>query len=287
MAHQFEQLNKGSEEFPIGIFTQTSYLPTPHYHIEYELLYISEGNVYFEIEDSLIKLSAGDVIFLQPGTSHCVKKSLTTEQYRYYAILFAESAIGPAQDSIRKFFIGIRVSRFLKLSDELLDKIKNCENFTTNQNNGYTFILKSLLYEIISYAIITKQYVEVQHQNKMTKEFSVSAIEYAVEFIHKHYNENISFSDILGTTSYSKSHFIRIFKKYAGSNVTDYVNKYRIEKACLDLIYTTDNITEIATKNGFNNVQYFSKIFKQYMSCTPKQYQKKSQSIVISQSSKA
>ena len=58
-------------------------------------------------------------------------------------------------------------------------------------------------------------------------------------------------------------------------NVSDYINKYRIEKACLDLIYTRNNITQIATASGFNNIQYFSRKFKEYMKCTPKQYQKK------------
>ena len=58
-------------------------------------------------------------------------------------------------------------------------------------------------------------------------------------------------------------------------NVSEYINKYRIEKACLDLIYTNNNITEIATANGFNNIQYFSRVFKEYMKCTPKQFQKK------------
>lgn len=64
-------------------------------------------------------------------------------------------------------------------------------------------------------------------------------------------------------------------------NLTDFINKYRIEKSCLDLIYTNKNITEIATENGFNTVQYFSKTFKNYMNCTPKQYQRNGKNIII------
>ena len=54
----------------------------------------------------------------------------------------------------------------------------------------------------------------------------------------------------------------------------EYVNKYRIERACLELLYSKKNITEIASDFGFNNIQYFSRVFKQYMNCTPKQFQK-------------
>ena len=57
-------------------------------------------------------------------------------------------------------------------------------------------------------------------------------------------------------------------------NYTDYLNRFRVEKACRDLIYSNKNVTQVATENGFNNIQYFSKIFKKYMECTPKQYQK-------------
>ena len=93
--------------------------------------------------------------------------------------------------------------------------------------------------------------------------------------------ENLSFDELLQLTNYSKSHFCKIFKDTTGMNLTEYINKYRVERACLELQFTKKNITEIAMQTGFNNIQYFSRIFKEYMdfkvfmNCTPKQYQLK------------
>ena len=128
--------------------------------------------------------------------------------------------------------------------------------------------------DIISYAVETGQF-ERFSQLYETESRKLSAIDNALHFIRENYSENLSLKSILELTNYSKSHFIRLFKESTGMNVSEYINKYRIEKSCLDLLYTNNNITEIATANGFNNIQYFSRKFKEYMKCTPKQYQKK------------
>ena len=134
--------------------------------------------------------------------------------------------------------------------------------------------MKALLFEIIAHTIATKQYVEI-NKSDISPTRSVSAIDSSLYYIREHYRDNITMEDILQISGYSKSHFIRLFKESTGMNVSEYINKFRIEKACLDLIYSNSNITEIATANGFNNIQYFSRKFREYMKCTPKQYQKK------------
>lgn len=148
------------------------------------------------------------------------------------------------------------------------------------QNEGYEISIKATLFDIFSYILFSKQYEVVSILTAKGKH-RVSAIETALVYIQEHFKENIKLSDILKITNYSKSHFIRLFRESTGSNVTEYINKYRIEKACLELIYTDKNITEIASDNGFNNIQYFSRTFKEYMLCTPKQYQKKGAHLVV------
>lgn len=61
-------------------------------------------------------------------------------------------------------------------------------------------------------------------------------------------------------------------------NIIDYINKFRIEKACLELIYSEKTVTETALSNGFNTVQYFTKLFRRVMGCTPGKYRRLSRS---------
>lgn len=97
---------------------------------------------------------------------------------------------------------------------------------------------------------------------------------YPLLFLKRKLTELIQLQDVLDLTNYSKSHFIKLFKDVTGYHFTEYLNKYRIERAYLELLYSKKNITEIASDFGFNNIQYFSRVFKQYMNCTPKQFQK-------------
>ena len=280
MAYNYERMYKGTSEFPIGLFSQTTYLEQAHHHIEYEIFYIDEGSVTFGIEDSVTTANAGDVIFMHPGTNHFVQK-IEGIKYHYYAMVFDSSVLGAEREPVRNTLDGIRVSRFIKLPEEILKKMRAAAEYEKQGFFGHELFVKTVLFDIIAYVITSNQYVEISKFMMAEQSHNVNAIDVTLTYIREHYRENISLDDILKITSYSKSHFIRLFKKNIGMNLTDYINKYRIEKSCLDLIYTNKNVTEIATENGFNTVQYFSKTFKNYMDCTPKQYQKNGKSIII------
>ena len=269
-----------NNEFPIGLFSQSAYLEQAHHHIEYEIFYIDSGSVEFGLEDSVTTAKAGDVIFMHPGTNHYVKK-IEGIDYHYYAMVFDSSVLGNQGEPVRNTLDSIRVSRFIKLPDAVLMKLRDATKFSQEKSFGHELFVKSVLFDIISCVILTNQYVEITDNRRTEQRHTVNAVEDTLSYIREHYRENISLDDILKITSYSKSHFIRLFKKNMGMNLTDYINKYRIEKSCLDLIYTSKNITEIATENGFNTVQYFSKTFKNYMKCTPKQYQRNGKNIII------
>lgn len=280
MAYKYENFYKGAGGFPIGLFSQNAYLEQAHHHIEYEIFYLDQGSVEFGIDDKPLIIHAGDLVFMHPGTNHYVKK-IDDIEYHYYAMVFDSSVLGNEGDPVRNTLENIRVSRFVKLPQDILDKIKQATQIEKELRFGHELVVKSVLLEIIAYVLNTNQYVEISDSLRTEQRHTVNAIDVTLNYIREHYRENISLDDILKITSYSKSHFIRLFKKNVGMNLTDYINKYRIEKSCLDLIYTSKNITEIATENGFNTVQYFSKTFKSYMKCTPKQYQRNGKNIII------
>ena len=269
-----------SLKIPIGVFSTNAYLSKPHHHIEYELFYLDKGTANFHIEDNCHAIHAGDVIFLQPEIEHYVEKPAEGSGFHYCALVFDSSIFGNSGDQCRSVFDVIRIRRFLTLPDEMLEKMQEYIILKHEEGFGCNFLLKSFLFELVAYILQTKQY-ELVSPLMFAQKHTVSAIDNAILYIREHFKENISFEDIQKTTDYSKSHFARLFKETLGMNVTEYLNKFRIEKSCLDLIYTDKNITEIAMENGFNNIQYFSRVFKQFMDCTPKQYQRKAKDVIV------
>ena len=61
-----------------------------------------------------------------------------------------------------------------------------------------------------------------------------------------------------------------------GQNLFDIINKKRLEKA-KEYIRQGNKIYEIAQKVGFDDVSYFSRVFRKYEGCSPREYEKKLQ----------
>ncbi len=273
MRNAFENIYKGTEEFPIGIFDTNTYIPDTHFHMEFELFYLTEGCVTCGIGNNTYELHPGDVVFIAPGVNHYIQTKNSKDKFHYYAIVFDTSVFGTEKEATRKVFNNVIINNRLNLSDYMLERIRDTTKQVQDNCFAKEIIAKHLLYELFIYIVNTNQYAPLP--GTLDTFVERKSIDRSLVYINDHYRENISLKDILEASQYSKSHFIKLFKASTGMNYSDYLNKFRVEKACRDLIYTNKNITEVATENGFNNIQYFSKIFKKYMDCTPKQYQKK------------
>ena len=63
------------------------------------------------------------------------------------------------------------------------------------------------------------------------------------------------------------------FKKYTGTTIVEYINQYRITKA-IDYLGDGLNVSETASLCGFENLSFFTKIFKRYTANNPSYYKK-------------
>lgn len=84
----------------------------------------------------------------------------------------------------------------------------------------------------------------------------------AVDYILRHYTENIALEDVAESVGKSKNYFSSLFKKEMGVSFVDYIAHVRVTEACR-LLDTTNELTyEIADKVGFGDYKYFSSVFK-------------------------
>lgn len=78
---------------------------------------------------------------------------------------------------------------------------------------------------------------------------------------------------MLASNSFCNASYLScLFKKKTGVNISRYVNQVRVEAAKELLDTTTKCITEICFEVGFNDSNYFAKVFKQITAMTPKEY---------------
>jgi YesN/AraC family two-component response regulator len=100
-------------------------------------------------------------------------------------------------------------------------------------------------------------------------------IKAALSFIDNHYKENIRLKYIAGRVSLSSYYFSRLFKKEVGVNLSQYILHKRLEIAKRMLEETEQSIVDISASVGFQEHNYFGKIFKRLTGATPSEYRKK------------
>jgi len=97
-----------------------------------------------------------------------------------------------------------------------------------------------------------------------------------INFIQKNYmNENLSVKDISSYTYLSPAYMCTYFKHETGKTINRYVTECRIEKA-KELLYNKEySVSEVAGKVGYNDGNYFTKLFKKSMGVTPSEYRER------------
>ncbi|WP_372661665.1 response regulator [Cohnella sp.] len=100
----------------------------------------------------------------------------------------------------------------------------------------------------------------------------------AIEYIKLHYLEELTLQDVADSIHVSKNYCSNLFKKQAGQNFIDYLIDLRMHEAKRLLVLGECKIYEVAEKSGFNDVKYFSKLFKKITQMTPLEYRENHQS---------
>lgn len=94
-------------------------------------------------------------------------------------------------------------------------------------------------------------------------------------YLHKNYQSRITLGEVASLISMSEASLTRFLKKWTGKTFIDNLNDIRISEAICRLMDTSDSISEICYKCGFNNLSNFNRAFKNRKGITPTEYREK------------
>ena len=100
----------------------------------------------------------------------------------------------------------------------------------------------------------------------------VSLLKKADRYIQANFTRKISLDEIAEAAGLSAPYFSTVFKEEMGENLTSYLNRLRVEKACQLLSDTNQSLGDIAYSCGFKDQSWFSKIFKNYIGVNPAKF---------------
>ncbi|WJH35385.1 helix-turn-helix domain-containing protein [Paenibacillus sp. CC-CFT747] len=112
----------------------------------------------------------------------------------------------------------------------------------------------------------------VAHISGFRNQRQRKTMEKVLQFIHEHYDEDLSQPMLADLVSLPGSQFSSMFKEETGMTLTDYIIAYRMDRA-KELLVTTDlKVGDIADRLSYNNAQNFIRVFKRICGITPGEY---------------
>lgn len=273
-----EKQMHGTKEFPVAFYhvdrSHPRYDMPFHWHKEYEIVRILEGEFRLMLADDELSARGGDSFFIPGGAIH----GGTPEDCIYECLVFDLDPLFLHADICRQYLKKIKHQDIIvhpvirRDSSSLSPVIDRLFTAMSDMRPGHELAVSGLLLEL--FGLIFQEECYTAGASGSESPFRhMEQLRPVFEYIENHFASGISLQQLSQISGMSPKYFCRYFQAIVHKTPMDYLNYYRIEHACTLLCTTDSPITSIAYDCGFNDCSYFIKLFKRYKHITPKQYQ--------------
>jgi len=143
-----------------------------------------------------------------------------------------------------------------------------------DQSDGFWICrMRAFLFELLFF--IQRLYLDrknIMLANEVSSHPQVPMEGEILQYLHAHYQEPLGLSAMARVFATNRTSFSQQLREKTGKTLTAYLKELRIQAACTMLVKTRMPMTEIAEKIGYADHSRFSRIFKQHIGYTPRQY---------------
>ncbi len=227
---------------------------------------LSGNAIYKTRNGETMEVSVGEIVYLPEKSGYIVAGG--EKGFTHYTINFRLSA---GWNTERSGFTPLFGDMPLKICADNFDTFRNLfsktvSSFGTNMP-GSTLLVKAHIYELMqmffSRALLSR-----------TSKGEYDVLVRVKEYIEQHFAENICADELSRFCSMSETSLRRKFREYIGQPPLDYQIGLRIKRARELLLERKYNVTEVASLVGFDDVNYFSRLFKKRVGISPQGYAK-------------
>ncbi|MDF2541373.1 MAG: transcriptional regulator, AraC family [Herbinix sp.] len=272
-----ERRQQGTIDFPIAYYhidpNHPRYQMPYHWHPEYEIIRILSGTFHLTLDSQSFVVKQGDILFLQDGVLHggipeqCIYECLVFDPK-----LFLKENHICAKLTKRLIEREIGILQHLPQDREILrDTVDHLFHTMSDQKFGYEYLIQGYLYQLLG--IVLQEYLFEEKTTAAPSSYQhVLQFKKVLSYIEMNFTEHITLETMAKIAGMNAKYFCRFFKAMSYRTPIDYLNYYRIERACEQLSVARESMTEVALNCGFNDISYFIKTFRKYKGVTPKQY---------------
>ena len=141
---------------------------------------------------------------------------------------------------------------------------------------GYEEQFHKIMYSILNEHFNTYKEIESFHAiRNSTREELYRRVSIAHDYIRSYFDQPIKLDEIARVACLSPNHLLRTYYQIYGRTPHQNISEFRLQKAKQLLSKADKNMTDITFLLGFQNPVSFSKMFKQHVGISPKEYRKK------------
>lgn len=244
-----------------------------HYHPEIELVCVISGSGTRHVGYHKSNYSNGDLVLIGSNIPHSGFGLNSIDPHEEIVLQFKEEILQFPEQEVETKSIKdlLELSKYgiqfhNKIKKAMLPKLK-----LMVESQGYKryLLLLDILFELSQskdYELLNK---EIMPYTIISK--NKTRLENIFTYVEHHYDQEINIENVAKLANLTLPAFCNFFKKATQITFTEFVNRYRINKACL-LMTQDKSISECSYSCGFNNVTYFNRMFKKYTEKTPSEF---------------
>jgi len=236
-----------------------------HWHEHMEILYLTSGRLRMYCGSELFEVGEGDLVFINSNEIHFSEKD---EDSVFWCMHISPGFFRDIRDEGMVIENVIRQDPFIR--DTFFTMIEELKTGA----EGYDMALKAHAYLFMTHVLRHYKKNKQEIGQLRAAEEKLRKLNRVFQHISLHYAEKLTTSRLAGMVYLNEQYFCKLFKDATGQSVIDYINRLRIEKAAVLLENTTDTMTNVALRVGFDDPNYFSRMFRRYMTVTPREYRK-------------
>lgn len=143
----------------------------------------------------------------------------------------------------------------------------------TENNAAKDYFANLVLQELIIRLMQTKARMVLT--TNLQQLANTNRLAYAIKYVQENIHRNLTIRELADKACMSEPNFFRCFKQQYGITPVEYINQQRIQLSMRLLNNTAYSISDICFACGYNNLNYFLKVFKKATGDTPASYRKK------------
>jgi AraC-like DNA-binding protein len=252
-----------------------------HWHEEIEVVLAVEGDTLVICGETEYLLHPGEAIFVNSNVLHKLKRAQKNAPCRINSLLFMPEFVSSFPQSIIQQRYIAPLVRCTTMSEVMLrldvpwqkEAIRHYEaafEAFTSDRYGYEIRVQVELMQML--LILLENLQDRVCDTDLVQNKDSARIKQMLGFIHAHYAEPLTVSQIAAASAISESECYRCFRKVLDTSPIDYLLLYRIRAAAGLLSGSDMSVSDICFATGFNSPSYFAKVFRQELLVSPRSY---------------